>query len=214
MVPATTRRIRGAGFPVRESALFFLMTQPEQQIKGGVDLGRVRVALEPVFGKHGVRLVDLEWVTERTGWTLRITIEREGGTATNLAGGVTLEDCSEVSKDASAVLDAPEAEDIIPHNYHLEVSSPGLDRPLRTAADFARFSGMTVKVKLSKPASDGQRVLRGPLDASKPEIIAVLVDGKRIEAPLADVVEAQLVFELVPQAKKKPGPRKSQSAKR
>ncbi len=214
MVPATTRRIRGAGFPVRESALFFLMTQSEQQIKAGVDLGRVRVALDPVFEKHGVRLVDLEWVTERTGWTLRITIEREGGTATNLAGGVTLEDCSEVSKDASAVLDVPEAEDIIPHNYHLEVSSPGLDRPLRTAADFARFSGMTVKVKLSKPAADGQRLLRGQLDASKPEIIAVLVDGKRIEAPLADVVEAQLVFELVPQAKKKPGPRKSQSAKR
>jgi ribosome maturation factor RimP len=190
------------------------MNHPEQQIKGGVDLGRVSAALAPVFDAHGVRMVDLEWVTERTGWTLRITIEREGGTTTNLAGGVTLEDCSEVSKDASALLDAPEAEELIPHNYHLEVSSPGLDRPLRTAADFARFSGMTVKVKLSKPASDGQRVLRGQLDASKPEIIAVLVDGKRIEAPLADVVEAQLVFELVPQAKKKPGPRKSQSAKR
>ena len=190
------------------------MNQPAQQIKAGVDLGRVSEALGPVFASHGVRMVDLEWLTERTGWTLRITIEREGGTATNLAGGVTLEDCSEVSKDASAVLDAPGAEDLIPHRYHMEVSSPGLDRPLRTAADFARFSGMTAKVKLSKPASDGQRLLRGRLDASRPEIIAVLVDGKRIEAPLADVVEAQLVFELLPQPKKKAGPRKSQSAKR
>jgi ribosome maturation factor RimP len=188
------------------------MNQPEQQIKAGVDLGRVSAALAPVFDAHGVRLVDLEWLTERAGWTLRITIEREGGTTANLAGGVTLEDCSDVSKDASAVLDADE--EIIPHRYHLEVSSPGLDRPLRTAADFARFSGMTAKVKLSKPASDGQRLLRGQLDASNPEIIAVLVDGKRIEAPLADVVEAQLVFELLPQPKKKPGPRKSQSAKR
>jgi len=190
------------------------MNQPAQQIKAGVDLGRVSEALAPVFAAHGVRMVDLEWLTERTGWTLRITIEREGGTKTNLAGGVTLEDCSAVSKDASAVLDAPEAEELIPHHYHMEVSSPGLDRPLRTAADFARFSGMTVKVKLSKPASDGQRLLRGQLDASKPEIIAVLVDGKRIEAPLADVVEAQLVFELLPHPKKKAGPRKSQSAKR
>lgn len=190
------------------------MNQPAEQIKAGVDLGRVSEALAPVFAAHAVRMVDLEWLTERTGWTLRITIEREGGTATNLAGGVTLEDCSAVSKDASAVLDAPDAEDLIPHRYHMEVSSPGLDRPLRTAADFARFSGMTAKVKLSKPAPDGQRLLRGQLDASKPDIIAVLVDGKRIEAPLADVVEAQLVFELLPKPKKKAGPRKSQSAKR
>lgn len=188
------------------------MTQTELETKAGIDLGRVRAALGPALADLSVQLVDLEWVTEQGGWTLRITIEREGGSTTNLAGGVTLEDCTEVSRAASTVLDADES--LIPQHYNLEVSSPGLDRPLRTAADFARFTGMTAKVKLSKPASDGQRLLRGQLDASNPEIIAVVVDGKRIEAPLSDVVEAQLVFELVPQIKKKPGTRKSQSAKR
>src|SRR5438067_4300578 len=93
----------------------------EQQIKAGVDLGRVRATLGPVLSAHGVVLVDLLWLTERAGWTLRLTIEREG--SVEQGGGVTLEDCVEVSRDASAVLDV---EDLIPHHYNLEVSSPGL----------------------------------------------------------------------------------------
>jgi ribosome maturation factor RimP len=187
------------------------MSETEHQIKAGVDLGRVRAALGPVLSAHGVQLVEIEWLTERAGWTLRITIEREGGSATDLSGGVTLEDCAEVSRDASAVLDV---EDLIPQRYHLEVSSPGLDRPLRTAAEFARFSGMTAKVKLAKPAPDGQKLLRGTLAEAPAGTVAVMVDGKRIEAPLADVVEARLVFELAPQPKKKTGPRKAEAGRK
>ncbi len=182
-----------------------------QQIKAGVDLGRVRAVLAPVLASHGVLLVDLEWLTERAGWVLRLTIEREGGTATNLAGGVSLEDCSEVSRDAAAVLDA---EDPIPQHYNLEVSTPGLERALRTAADFARFVGQAAKVKLSRPASDGQKVLRGTLSEAPEGTIAVIVDGKRVEAPLLDVADAHLVFELLPQPKKKVGSTKrTRSAK-
>ena len=181
----------------------------EQQIaplRAGVDLGRVRRAIEPALSAHEVSLADLEWLTGASGWTLRLTIEREdavvpGAWKPELGFGVDLEDCADVSKAVSAALDLEE--DIIPAHYTLEVSSPGLDRPLKSANDFTRFVGNTVKVKLRKPAPDGQRVLRGPLAEANDGRIAVIVDGKRIEAPLADVVEANLVFELHPQPKKK-----------
>jgi ribosome maturation factor RimP len=189
--------------------------------KAGIDLDRIRTALAPMLAAHGVSLVDIEWLTERAGWTLRLTIEREetatvslksnpvhgGGLGAELGlpsgapivSGVTLEDCAEVSRAASAVLD--DVEDLIPQHYNLEVSSPGLDRRLRTAADFERFLGRTAKVKLSRPAPDGQRLLRGKLESAPPGLVAVIVDGKRIEAPLADVEEARLVFELETQQK-------------
>jgi ribosome maturation factor RimP len=186
------------------------MSQDAQhESKAGVDLGRVRAALAPVLSAHGVDLVELEWTTERAGWILRITIERIGSTYGE-GFGVTLDDCAEVSRDASSVLDV---EDLIPHRYNLEVSSPGLDRPLRTPAEFSRFVGQTAKVKLSRPAPDGQRVLRGPLAEAPEGKVAVVVDGKRIEVPFTDVAEANLVFELSPQPKKAAKPAKKKAHK-
>jgi ribosome maturation factor RimP len=178
------------------------MPEITHTIKAGVDIDRVRAALAPVLAAHGISLVDLEWGTDRGQWTLRLFIEREGSTA--LGGGVTLDDCSEVSRDASAVLDV---EDIIPHHYHLEVSSPGLDRKLRTEAEFARFQGKTAKVKLKTPAPDGQKLLRGHLESAPPGRVAVLVDGKRIEVAFDNVEDAHLVFELETQPKPKKGTR-------
>lgn len=189
-------------------------SEPKTPIKAGVDLARVRDAITPVLGAHKVTLVDLVWVTERVGWTLRVTIERIApnapaappGTVSAWAnvgrdsafagpslGGVTLEDCSEVSRDISSVLDVT---DLIPHRYNLEVSSPGLDRPLKTEADFVRFVGHTVKVKLTEPAADGQRVLRGKLTEAGGGSITVEVDNKPIGAALANVAAANLVFEM------------------
>lgn len=185
------------------------MQQPmESSTRAAIDLGRVRDALAPVLASHGVVLVDLEWLTERAGWTLRLTIEREG--ATDVGGGVTLDDCADVSRDVSSVLDV---EDLIAHHYNLEVSSPGLDRRLRTAAEFVRFVGRLAKVKLSRPAPDGQRLLRGELAEAPEGHVAVVCDGKRIEVPMADVVEARLVFELTPQPKNTPHLRKKRQAR-
>lgn len=161
-----------------------------------LDLTRVREVIAPALVAHGVELVDVEWFTDRVGWTLRVTIERPG--ALDLSGGVTLDDCVEVSRDLSGVLDVA---DLIKPAYNLEVSSPGLDRRLKSPAEFARFVGRTAKVKLARPAPDGQRLLRGELLEAQDGRVAVLVDGKRIEVPLADVVEARLVFELTPQPK-------------
>ena len=175
----------------------------ESPARATIDLRRVRDVLAPVLAARGVVCVDLEWLTEPMGWTLRLTIEREG--TFDVGGGVTLEDCAGVSRDASSVLDVEGAEDIIPCRYNLEVSSPGLDRRLRTPAELARFAGRTVKVKLSRSAPDGQRVLRGELLSTPEDRVAVMVDGKRIEVAFGDVVEARLVFELTPQPKKAPG---------
>lgn len=162
-------------------------------------LAAIRAAIEPVLAAHAVELCDLAWTTEagRSGLVLRLTIERPGPEGEvwqpEKGFGVTLDDCADVSRAVSEVLDADETLD---HHYTLEVSSPGLDRPIRGARDFARFRGSLVKVKLARPAPDGQRVLRGPLLEAPAGAVAVLVDGKRIEVVEADVVEANLVFEM------------------
>jgi ribosome maturation factor RimP len=124
------------------------------------------------------------------------------------AGGVSLEHCADVSRDISTVLDEA---DLIAHAYSLEVSSPGLDRKLRLPADFRRFRGKSARVKLARPAPDGQRLLRGELLEAPEDKVAVQVDGKRIEAPIDDVVEARLVFELAPSPKKTKGSGASKS---
>lgn len=162
-------------------------------------LAAIRAAVEPVLAAHAVELCDLAWTTEagRSGLVLRLTIERPGPEGEvwqpEKGFGVTLDDCADVSRAVSAVLDA---DDTITHHYTLEVSSPGLDRPIRGARDFARFRGSLAKVKLARPAPDGQRVLRGALLEAPAGTVAVLVDGKRIEVPEADVAEANLVFEM------------------
>lgn len=158
-------------------------------------LAAIRAAIAPVLRAHAVELADLAWAS---GPTLRVTIERPLPAGTpwrpELGFGVNLDDCAEVSRDVSNALDADEA--LIPHAYSLEVSSPGLDRPLHGPTDFTRFIGALAKVKLRAPAADGQRVLRGTLLAAPEGAVALLVDGKRLEAPIDDVAEAQLVFEL------------------
>lgn len=182
----------------------------------GIDLERIRAAAIPVLEAHGVALVDLEWTTERVGWTLRVTIERipsEGEAPAASSGpsawGVTLADCAEVSRDLSTALDVADA---IPCHYSLEVSSPGLERRIRSRADFTRFQGMLAKVKLSRPAPDGQRVLRGTIEESPEETVAFFVDGKRIEVPFTDVEGGNLVYELATSPKSKPTAKKGSRA--
>lgn len=187
----------------------------EQATNTIVDFDRIRTAVGPVLVVHDVTLLDLEWVTEFGAWTLRVTIESNEAAASmssDPAGGVSLEDCADVSRDISTALDEV---DLVTHAYSLEVSSPGLDRKLRSPADFRRFRGKSARVKLAHPAEDGQRLLRGELLEAPENKVAVLVDGKRIEAPLDDVVEARLVFELAPAPKrtKGSGAGKSQRAK-
>lgn len=152
------------------------------------DLERVRVLVLPLVAARGFGLWDVEW----TGSVLRVFIEHPAQLDDPLAG-VTLDDCVHVSRALSVALDEADA---IPSAYTLEVSSPGLDRPLRTANDFKRQVGRLAKCKLREAASDGQMALRGTILSASDDAIAMEVDGNRFDVPLANIREAKLVFEL------------------
>lgn len=123
----------------------------------GIPAERLLAVVEPVLAAHGLEGVELIWKTDNRGWVLYLTVERPGTTQTG--AGVTLDDCSELSRDISAALDV---DDIIPSAYRLEVGTPGVERRLYGSADFARFAGQTIKVKLQKPLN-GEYTLRGKL---------------------------------------------------
>jgi len=146
-------------------------------------IAQVEDFIVPLLADMGVELVDIEFRREGHGWVLRIYIDR--------SGGVTLEDCAKVSREVSSYL---EVEDPIEHAYHLEVSSPGLERPLKKERDFIRFSGRMARVKLREKRND-QRVFIGKLQGMENEEVLLEVDG-RIERFLpADIARARLILE-------------------
>ena len=134
----------------------------------------------PVLDDMGLELVEVQFRRESAGWLLRLFIDREGG--------VNVDDCASISRQISAYL---EVEDLIEHAYNLEVSSPGLERPLKKKEDFVRFVGRKTRIKLKEPI-DGQRVffgLLGPVDGNK---IMLDVDGQQMEIDLNAVARARL----------------------
>jgi ribosome maturation factor RimP len=112
---------------------------------------RLRSIAEDAAGKSGIELVHLEVAGTKRDAVVRIYIDKEGG--------VTLDDCSKVSRDVEEVLDE---EDIIPSRYVLEVSSPGIERELYSLRDFEKFAGHLIKVK-AKEAVNGQKTFVGNL---------------------------------------------------
>jgi ribosome maturation factor RimP len=136
--------------------------------------------LRPVVEGLGYELWDLEYAPGRGHGVLRVYIDA--------APGVTLEDCERVSRAVSEVLDEA---DPVPGHYTLEVSSPGLERTLRTAGQFARFVGETVYVELSEPL-EGRRRYTGWLRAAGAETVEIEVDGRRQVLPIAGIRKAHL----------------------
>ncbi|MGB5104586.1 MAG: ribosome maturation factor RimP [Steroidobacteraceae bacterium] len=134
----------------------------------------------PVVEGLGYELWELEYAPDRGNGCLRLYIDA--------AAGITLEDCERVSRAVSELLDT---EDPIPGHYTLEVSSPGLDRPLRTAAQFGRYVGEQVFAEVLQPI-DGRRRYQGPLVAAGPETIEIEVDGRRCVLPLSAIRKAHL----------------------
>lgn len=136
--------------------------------------------LEGPIEALGYELVEVEFPPH----LLRIYIDREGG--------VTVDDCEVVSRQVSAVLDV---EDPIPGHYTLEVSSPGLDRPLRKAADYARFAGERAKVELLLPI-EGRKRFTGTLKGCEAGEVSIEVDGVLHRLPLDGISKARLVSEF------------------
>jgi len=131
---------------------------------------RVRAIAERVAQSHGVEIFDVRYRREATGFVLRVQIDRPGPAATP-EESVSVEDCVHVSRDLSAVLDV---EEVVAGEYTLEVSSPGLDRPLRGIDDYRRFAGRRAKVVMREPV-DGQGFFKGILAGVEGE--TVLIDG-------------------------------------
>lgn len=140
--------------------------------------------LEPAIEGLGYELVDLELNVGRRDGLLRLFIDR--------LAGIGLDDCETVSRHVSTLLDV---EDPIPGHYNLEVSSPGLDRPLTKREHFERFAGEDVRIRLRVPI-EGRRNFRGALTAVGGDSIDVEVDGQSHRLPLANIASARLVPEL------------------
>jgi len=136
--------------------------------------------LAPLVEGLGYELWELEYSPGRGNGCLRLYIDAEAG--------ITLDDCERVSRAVSELLDA---QDPIPGQYTLEVSSPGLERPLRTAQQFARFVGETVLVETVQP-QEGRRRFKGTLAAAGDETIEVEADGQRWTLPVAGIRRAHL----------------------
>ncbi len=158
---------------------------------------RVEELIEPTLEAMGYRLVRLRF-TGGTKAVLQVMAERVDD------GEMDVDDCAQISRALSPLLDV---EDPIPGAYTLEVSSPGIDRPLVRRADFERFAGFEIKLELGQPR-DGRRRFRGRLLGVEDD--AVRLDlagapGESLALPLADIAEAKLVMtdELIEASLKK-----------
>ncbi|MBX3127021.1 MAG: ribosome maturation factor RimP [Polyangiaceae bacterium] len=157
----------------------------------GLDRDRILAVVGSVLSAHGVDGVELVWRTDRSGWVLELTVERPD--ARRPGDGVTLDLCSDISRDLSAALDVA---DVIPQRYRLEVGSPGVERSLYVARDYARFAGMVAKVKLREPLEDGQRVVSGTLHGLDEAGQVVLeTDRGLLSLPLDALESGRLVFD-------------------
>lgn len=173
------------------------------------DRPRLEAVVEPILRAHGAELVDMEFKSEPQGWVLRLFVEKLGSAASladTKAAAVDLDLCSGVARELSPALDVA---DLIPHRYNLEVSSPGIERPLKKAQDYVRFAGKKVKMKLFD-AVRGQKVLVGILGQMKGDAVSLQDGGAAYEIPLSNIAAARLVFEFGPAPKPggKPGKKK------
>lgn len=139
----------------------------------------------PVIEEMGYELVDLKFLFEGSRWHLRFFIDKEGG--------VGIKDCEAVSREIDTLL---EVEDFISGPYVLEVSSPGLDRPLFTPADYARFKGRLAKVRTKVPV-EGQKVHIGRIDSPEDTGFYIVTDkGKAYKIEYGQVDKAHLEVEF------------------
>jgi ribosome maturation factor RimP len=155
---------------------------------------RLTSVIEPVVNGLGYELVLLEFAPSRRMGTLRLYIdflpsEAAGGDA---AAEIQIEDCERVSREVAATLDV---EDPIPSAYRLEVSSPGLDRPLVSADHFRRFAGEKVRIDMLVPVG-GQKRFRGILRGTDTEGRVVMLEtetAQQVSLPLADIERARVI---------------------
>ena len=142
--------------------------------------------IEPVIDDMQFELVDIQYLSEHSRWVLKIYVDKEDG--------ITLDDCARASREIGDLLDV---KDIIQNEYVLEVSSPGLNRPLKREKEFKRAVGKKVKVKMITPVK-GRRNFTGYLRSFQDGILYIEVDDNLIPLAWKEVGKANLVYEFVP----------------
>jgi len=146
----------------------------------------------PICAARGVELVEVRLVSERGRAVLRVTIDRMPPDGSE-GSAVSLDDCTGVSRDLSAALDVHE--ELLPDACRLEVSSPGLERPLLRPADYLRFAGKQIRLSTNVPLA-GQHNFQGRLEALEQGEVVLHQDGKIHRIPLENVSRAHLVYEF------------------
>ncbi|MDF1615637.1 ribosome maturation factor RimP [Desulfurivibrio dismutans] len=144
---------------------------------------RLHELLEPVVLDHGLDLAELQFRREAPGWVLRLIIDADDG--------VSIDDCARVSREVSHLL---EVEDPIEQAFSLEVSSPGLNRPLKRERDYFRCRGKMAKI-VCREKIDGQNVVIGRLGELENGDIVVETETGPVRVPLAQVSRARLLVE-------------------
>lgn len=147
-------------------------------------VNQVIEVVEPLLQDLGFELVDVENAVNQGRWILRLYMDREGG--------VTLDDCARVSTELGDLLDV---KNLIAHEYILEVSSPGLNRPLRKEKDFSKVIGQRIKVKMST-TREGRQNYTGCLLAFSEGMLYLEVDGKEAILPWSEMEKAHLIYEF------------------
>jgi len=144
----------------------------------------VSLLIEPILDEMEIELVDVEYLSEGGRWVLRIYADRDGG--------ITLEDCVRVSRE---IEDLIEVKDLFQQPYVLEVSSPGLNRPLKKEKDFAHAVGKDVNLRMAAPV-DGRRNFKGKLESFKDGVLCVTADDDRVLLLYGDVEKANLIYDF------------------
>lgn len=160
-----------------------------------VDASRIAQAIEPSLEAMGYRMVRVV-ITSGRRPTLQVMAERLDNQP------MTVEDCAQISHSVSAILDVA---DPIAGAYMLEISSPGIDRPLVRAEDYDRFSGFEARIELAQPI-EGRRRFRGRLLGTSAENVRLATETGEVRVPLADVVRAKLILtdDLIDAARRAP----------
>ena len=155
-------------------------------------LEQIRSIAVRVANSRGLDVWDVQSRREATGHVVRIFIDRPGPAATP-EDSVSIDDCEQVNREISTILDV---EDPLPFAYTLEVSSPGLDRPLRGADDYRRFAGRLVKIVVSE-AVDNQKAFEGRLCGLEDEVVLLEApNGRMHRLPLGLITRARLEVEF------------------
>lgn len=138
----------------------------------------------PITEENRLELVDVEYKKEGKDWFLRIFIDKEGG--------VTVDDCTRVSREIEDLIDV---EEVVPTSYVLEVSSPGLERPLKKEKDFLRFKGKRAHVTTYTPIHE-QKNFKGTIRDFQKDILFLDIDSQSVEIPKNQIAKAKLEIEF------------------